>query len=107
MQGVVRTRTAQLLASLLLGAAVLTSIGVCEAAAARSSGAREPQAILAADTLVAAPSVAPAPPHALPPCTLTLSPAPSAPPFSTLPVLSDGAPHAKSPLYLRQRVLLL
>ena len=103
----VRARTVQLLASLLLGAAVLATVGVGEARLRPSPRAPEAQAILAADTLVAAPSVAPAPPHALPPCALTLSSAQPAPQFSTLLVLTDGAPSSKAPLYLRQRVLLL
>ncbi|HEY2743950.1 MAG TPA: hypothetical protein VGL86_04990 [Polyangia bacterium] len=101
-----RARTAQLLASLLLSAAVLATVGVCEAAA-QSPPAHETQAILAVDTLVAAPSVAPAPPHVLPPCTVTLLAAQLSPLFSTPPVLGDGAPRGKSPLYLRDRALLL
>ncbi len=101
-------RTTQLLASILLGVAVFATLGVCEARPTPSPRAPEHHAILdRADTAVAASSVAPAPPHALPPLTLPATIAPPAPAFSSLLPARTATPFAKAPLYLRDRALLL
>jgi hypothetical protein len=112
---VVRARTMQLLASVLLAVAVLGTVGVCETRAASPASDRPAPlagdrhaaiAAPAADT-VAAPSLAPAPPHALTPFALVAALAPPLP-FAARSAAprADAAPRT-IPLYLRDRALLL
>lgn len=104
-----RARTTQLFASLFVAVAVLATVGVCETRATQPArGADHHAAFVAVDhAAVAAPSVAPAPPHALPPPAFTITLAAPAPIASLLsaPRLDAHAP--KAPLYLRDRALLL
>jgi hypothetical protein len=97
------------LSSVLLAVAVLATVGVCEARPTPSPRAPDEHAILdQADAVVAAPSVAPAPPHALPPLGLPATFTPPAPIFAPFLASSRAAtPSAKAPLYLRDRALLL
>jgi len=104
----VRARTIQLLASVLLGVAVLGTVGVCETRAVSPAGDRH--SVLAAAPAVdavAAPSVPPAPPHALAPLAVATA---LAPPLSlaalSAPPRADASSRA-TPLYLRDRALLL
>jgi hypothetical protein len=109
----VSSRTRQLVASVFLGVVVLATVGVCEAGAhaidSRAAHARpidRHAAFVAGDDAVAATSVAPSPPQALPPQFSTTTPATPTFLVSLLP-LHGSAPCGKTPLYLRDRALLL
>ncbi len=105
-------RTRQLFASVFLAVVVFATVGVCETRGATHSRAADVRpvdrhaALVVGDDAVAAPNLAPSPLLALPPQFSTTTPALPTLLVSLLPPCS-AAPGARTPLYLRDRALLL